>query len=472
MKPQVNFFIVCFCFICFTVSAEEISIDEYLDLVKKNHPFFTKEDLSTQIEEKEAESLLGAQDWMLSIEPSYSYLGKSSAPEYGAQNRIHQVGVTAGVNRSLWSTGGQLGLSFSSGYKNSDTYPSTTKAFRHGFGVSYTHPFLQNSKGKLDRLAYELSDYTIDLTEVGALENKEDFLLDAATRFLDWVYYTEAIKIAEERLSLAEEQLEQTTKKLKANLVDKVDVLRAEDSVRISEQALIQLESQWKAKQAELAVLAVTDEIYERIPLYDLYSLEQLPKKEEAVSTLKAQSRLLKTFDILRKQLIHQRDGLEEQARAQLDFTVSGGLYGRDEDFMRSLEIYRPDASVSLVYSKPLGNRAVKAKIEKIDLQIKQIEEDKQNIGVGLEASLASLFIQITEFEKVLVLNQAQIKSAEEKTKEEIKLYERGRSQLTFVIQSRDNEENAKLLYTENAALYQSLLWQYRALLDVLLGDE
>jgi hypothetical protein len=40
------------------------------------------------------------------------------------------------------------------------------------------------------------------------------------------------------------------------------------------------------------------------------------------------------------------------------------------------------------------------------------------------------------------------------------------------VIQSRDNEENAKLLYAENAALYQSLLWQYRALLDVLLGDE
>ncbi len=472
MKPQVYFFVVCFCFICFTVSAEEISIDEYLDLVKKNHPFFAKEDLSTQIEEKEAESLLGAQDWMLSIEPSYSYLGKASAPEYGAQNRIHQVGVTAGVNRSLWSTGGQLGLSFSSGYKNSDTSPSTTKAFRHGFGVSYTHPLLQNSKGKLDRLAYELSDYTIDLTEVGALENKEDFLLDVATRFLDWVYYTEAIQIAEERLSLAEEQLEQTTKKFKANLVDKVDVLRAEDSVRISEQALIQLESQWKAKQAELAVLAVTDDIYERTPHYDLYGFEQLPKKEEAVSTLKAQSRVLKTFDVMKKQLLHQREGLEEQARAQLDFTVSGGLYGRDEDFLKSLEIYRPDASVSLVYSKPLGNRTVKAKIEKIDLQIKQIEEDKQNIGVGLEASLASLLIQITEFEKVLALNQAQIKSAEEKTKEEIKLYERGRSQLTFVIQSRDNEENAKLLYIENAALYQSLLWQYRALLDVLLGDE
>jgi len=39
---------------------------------------------------------------------------------------------------------------------------------------------------------------------------------------------------------------------------------------------------------------------------------------------------------------------------------------------------------------------------------------------------------------------------------------------LTFVIQSRDNEQNARLSYVDNAALYHLLKLQYQALLDRL----
>ena len=91
---------------------------------------------------------------------------------------------------------------------------------------------------------------------------------------------------------------------------------------------------------------------------------------------------------------------------------------------------------------------------------------------LDLESSMVSLLIRIVELEKVLALNRAQIESAEEKTEEELKLYNRGRSQLTFVIQSRDNEQNARLSLAENAALYHGLILQYRALLDELLKTD
>jgi len=470
MKKRICVALLIFLFSAFFVSAREIGLMDYLELVEKTHPFFTKEELSVLIEEKGAEGLLGAQDWLFNVTPSYSFLGEASAPEKGGQKRIHQVELSAGLNRALWSTGGRLGLGFSSGYTDSDS--ALGKYFKHGFSASYTHPFVKNVKGALDRLDYELSDYTIDLTRVQVEENKEGFLLDAAVRFLDWVYYTEAVRIAEERLALAREQLEQTEKKYKANLVDKVDVLRAEDAVRIADQVLLQLQAQWKSKQAELATLASSEDIYVQSPRYDLYHLEQLPKREGAISTLHGQSRVLNTFDILKEQLTSQREGIVEQGRAQVDLTLAGGIFGRDEKFGDSLAIYNPDASVSLVYIKPFGNRTVKSQIEEIDLSIRQIEEEKKSTAISLESSLISLLIQIAEFEKILALNQAQIKSAEEKTKEEIILYNRGRGQLTFVIQSRDNEENAKLTYAENAALYHSLLFQYRALLDELYRSE
>ena len=451
--------------------ADEITLDEYLMLVRTNHPFFTKEKLAVDIEKKESLSLLGAEDWILNITPSYSYVGEASASEYGAQTRVHSVGIDANVNRSLWSTGGKLGFSFTSSYTNSDPLIGPSDRFKHGFGVSYTHPFIQNNRGTLDRLGYELSDYTIALTDVQSVENMELFLLDAAVLFLDWVYYTEVIEIAKQRLSLAQEQLQSTEKRYKSNLVDRVDVLRAEDSVRISHQTILQLETQWKAKQAELAVLAKTEALFGKVPSYDLFQMVLLPQKEVVSSQLKSHSRLLQTLSILRDKLVYQRGGVVEQRRPQLDLTVTGGLYGSDEEFVESLGIYKPEATVSLMFTTNLGNRTIDARIEKLDLQVRQIEEDIMNVETSLEASMVSILIQIVEMEKVLSMNRAQILSAEEKTKEELKLYNQGRNQLTFVIQSRDNEENAKLNYTENAALYHGLILQYRALLDELLPE-
>ena len=76
--------------------------------------------------------------------------------------------------------------------------------------------------------------------------------------------------------------------------------------------------------------------------------------------------------------------------------------------------------------------------------------------------------LSLKELEKVLKLNQEQIKSAKERTKEELKLYNRGRGELTFVILSRDNEKNAKLTYAFNALTYHKLIIEYRVLMDQL----
>ncbi len=94
---------------------------------------------------------------------------------------------------------------------------------------------------------------------------------------------------------------------------------------------------------------------------------------------------------------------------------------------------------------------------------------DLRNIALQLEANVRSLLIQITEIEKVLALNREQIDSSKKKTEEEFKLYNQGRGQLTFVIQSSDNEQNARLTYAQNAKLYHELILRYRALVDELL---
>jgi outer membrane protein TolC len=474
---KIVVFTVLFAFVLLNTPAafaqekpSEITLKEYINLVKMKHPFFTKERLSIVVEQQQAKSLLGAQDWLFSVTPSYSYLGKGSAPEYNA-NELQQVGIEAGIGRSVWNTGGRVGLSFTSEFTRSDTDFGLSTVYRHGFGATYTQPLLQNWKGKLDRLEYELSSYTIDYTRVQAYEDEENFLLDVSLRFLDWAYYREEATIREKRLEIAQRGLEQVQKRYEANLVDRVDVLRSEDAVRLSEQGLLLSQSKSRAKQAELAVIAGGDELYGRIPGYDLYRFITLPAKEKVMAELKS-SRMLRAFDILKDQLVFQRGGLQEQDRPSLDLSVSTGLYGRDESFGNSLEIYHPDATVALIFAKPLGGNTIKGQLEKLETQISLIDEEKKSLERELESSMVSLLVQIRDIEKILDLNRKQIESARDKTKEELKLYNQGREQLTFVIQSEDGEEEALLTYAGNAYLYQTLVLQYKALVDRLFVIE
>jgi outer membrane protein TolC len=151
--------------------------------------------------------------------------------------------------------------------------------------------------------------------------------------------------------------------------------------------------------------------------------------------------------------------------------SVSAGLIEGDNSFGESLTLEKPDFTIGLQFIYPLGNRSAQADVEKIDLQIRRLENDMRNTRLQLESAARNLYIQTREIEKVLELNREQIESAARKTEEETRLYNQGRSQLTFVIQSRDGEENSKLIYAENAALYHKLLLQYTALMDELLPE-
>ncbi len=128
----------------------------------------------------------------------------------------------------------------------------------------------------------------------------------------------------------------------------------------------------------------------------------------------------------------------------------------------------KPDAVLALQLSFPLENRTAKAQVTKTDLRITQFKRQIENLALTLTSTLSNLHIQIKEMENVLTLNLEQIRSAQERTGEELKLYNQGRGELTFVIQSRDNEQNAKLTYAQNALTYHKLKISYSALMDQL----
>jgi outer membrane protein TolC len=450
--------------------AQTITRDEFLNRLKQVHPLFEKENLTARIEKEDRKALAGAEDWNLLSSMTYSHEQPAIAglgPE-----RTDAISAGGGFEKLFWKTGGRLSTSLSFNrvdLKIDPLYGFPDTYYQNQFSITYIHPLSQNRNGFLDRFGYELKRFDIDFSEIQALENQESFLARFAKKFLDWVFLAEQEKIVSERLALSKEALANIRKKREANLVDAVDVLRAEDAVRISKQNLVLVLSKGNGLQAELAVLSQNDDLYNLKPEYDLYEIESLPPQDDAMLQLKRDSRLIKTLNIRIQQLKYSRLGFEETMKPQLSLLAQFNIKNAGENFGEALGMDKPDVIGGLQFSVPLGNRISKSRIAKTDLQVAQLEKQRDELTLDLEAALTNLYIQIEELKKVLTLNQEQIESAQAKTAEELRLYNQGRVDLTFVIQSQDGEQDAKLTFAFNALTHQKLLVEYRALMDLLL---
>ena len=462
------------------LDGQTITLDEFLDLIQLNHPFFAKEALSTEIESNGRDVYLGSEDWLITSSP---YFARQNPLPPGAfsPERVDQTSVGAAVQRVFWKTGGRLSFSWSSELTNQKLddivmpfdppvviSAGPSKYYQNNAYITYSQPLLQNYRGELDRLGYEISQYSVDMAEVQAIENQENFLLSMGLQFLDWVLLSEQKIIATERLHLAERQLEQAQKKREANLVDEVDILRSVDAVRIAEQGRVLIDAHWKGKQAELAVLSRTRELYTLSPEFSLYDPVDLPGLDEATTRLRKQSRLLRVVAIQQVQLERQQRGFDEMTKPQLYLNTQLALKSGNEKFGDATGFDKSDIGISLQFSYPLGNRSATMQVEKTALQIRQIKLAEEEVALSLESALQNLLIQIEEIEKVLDLNRKQMETAKLKTEEELERYNQGRSDLTFVIQSQDNEESAKMFYAQNAATYHGLDLRLKALLDEL----
>jgi hypothetical protein len=447
--------------------SQTITQEEFLNHLKQAHPLFEKEKLSAEIEKEEQGSFLGDQDW--NIFGSLSLRHEKPAINFAGPDRQETVSAQGGIEKVFWNTGGRLSASYTHSYVNlkiNPLYGFPNNLFQNRLAVSYLHPILRNRNGFLDKLQYNLKQFDIDFSEVVAVEKLEGFLTGSADKYLEWVFLDEQKKIAIERQHLAEEELERTQKMRASNLIDAVDVIRAQNAASFARQNVVLIESQWNALQAELAELSQNKELYNLMPTYELYQTKDTGSLEDVKTQLKEESRLIQPLKIRIQQLELVRKGFEETTRPDLSAFAEVYLSEIDDVYIKSYGIDKPDARIGVQFSVPLEKRTAKHKIDKTNLQIDQLKLEINDITLNLTSALTNLYVQINELKQVLQLNHEQIESTAKKTGEELKLYQQGRGQLTFVIQSRDEEEGAKLIYAQNALTYHKLVLQLRSLMD------
>ena len=473
MATRIIACILCLAAICRveTLQAQTgtITEEQFLSGLIETHPIFDRERMTADISRRNSESLRGAEDWQVLSSLSFAHQEPTFA--FAGPKRTNAIVVEGGLDRTFWKTGGRFSARYTSTWaslKIDPIFGIPDSYYEHRIELSYVHPLLKNKRGLLDRLPFELKQYDIKYEEIQAYENLEQFLARAALDFQIWAFLAEQRNIVTERLRLSKEELERTTKKRQANLIDQADVIRAEDAVRIWEQNKVLVESQWHAVQAQLAVLTQDSSLYHLTPAFDLYALVTRGSLEESIARIEDSSRLVNLLRVRLNQIDKSRQGFVDITRPELSFVSIVNAKRANESLGTSLRLNKPDATIGIQFSYPLGNRSARANVKRNDIEAAQLKKAIDNVILSLVSDYTSLHIQIAELEEVLALNQKQIQSAKQRTAEELKLYDQGRGELTFVILSRDNEQNARLTYANNALTYHQLNLQASALLDNL----
>ncbi len=455
---------------------EQLTLSSYLLHLRSQHPSYIKESLNRELAKKDVQIQDSGQDWELNLTAQQAHQ-ETLLPSFGPE-KVDQSLVRASLGRQVWKTGAFVSVGAEASIDDNhyagagSPFSQPSESQKQELNLTVSQPLLKNFKGSQSRLAYDLSRQSERLTDLQALEAQESFLATMADEYLDWTLLAEQENINEERLRLAQIQRREIKKRYDTNLVERVDFLRSQDSERLANQQYLLSRSQYIAKTHSLAHQSNMPKILNQEPSFKLYQIPELPDLDATLGKLRTESRTLKTWDGQKQQLQRRLSSLRNQERPELNLDLRTALKSEDQEGLAPGEKDSDDGkdySVGLNFKHTLGKSSAEGEREKLQIQLNQIDLDMQYSLMRLEANVRELYVQLQAMRNILALNKESISAAKETTREELKTYQQGRSDLTNVISSRDQIQNARLVYAQNAANYHKLFLQMQSLSDQLL---
>ena len=444
-----------------------LSLYEFLDAITNQHPLFKEQSINVTVQQFKLKSTKGSQDITLN-----STLFNSSQEPYQsspfAPAKITSTGLSTDLSKSFWSTGGNLSIGADTTQikrnlpvSNFDLGP--TKYYQNEVFIQYSQPLLSNLNGTQFKYQSKLESINLERTKLISKKTKEYFLSELSMIYFDWILAIEKEQILDNRLALGVKNVIETQNKYKSKLVDKVDVLRAQTSLKGAEQAKLLHLGEKKSIETTIQQLSGSAKIVSRQPIYDIFEIPSLSKPQ--TDTLYDERLLAFSESLLRENLAFQKD----IAKDSLYLTAKGSFLGASTNFKDASSLNRMDQSISLSYSKKIGNTESRSKIKKIELELEKLAKIKEKTSIDTNKELNKFKIRIENLKAMLKLSAMQTKLANQQTREEINAYKQGRSSLNFVIQAQDRELNTKLNLLNNTISLQKTIFQYYVFRDTLL---
>ena len=325
---------------------------------------------------------------------------------------------------------------------------------------------LKDSAGINDLLANDLANIEAQISTLELAENKENFILEQLSKFIDLAYAQQQLLINQKRLELAKKELDLTQAKFAQSVVDEVDVLLQKDAYQRANQSLLQSQSDLALLRHEIATTLDLDvaQIKANFDLYKPYQMISADLKEY----LKNNSRVLKKNALEQALIKRQLKSDKNSNQAELDLKIGFASEGEDANYSNSIDNQSNAWNIGLGLSYPLGATQSKATVSKTQIKLNKAKESAQQELLNIYSKARVLKEKLHHLNQILKSNQAQIEIAKARTLAEKNRYNNGNSEISFVISAQNNEQSIELNYAQVAKNYQKSVLDFLATLDQL----
>ncbi|MDA8575844.1 hypothetical protein N9L24_02240 [Candidatus Marinamargulisbacteria bacterium] len=457
-----------------SVLGQPLSLDAYLAHIDQHSAYLKSTQKSLEQHRDHVETERRKSGWVVSGK-SYWDQQDPNPPNrlFMSQSRTTHTGIATQLTKPIWQTGGQIGLSHelrrmdqsqplvSLGGSQQPLQPNPL--YTRSAGLSYRQPLLQNRWGTQSERHYKLAKNNQRYQAIIQAESEESFRLEYVLHYLTWAHYYTMTTIMRDRLAVAVALYTENQAKYTNNLIDTLDILQSQHYLNQQQthdsQAKLLLETHQNKLSAGLNYPAIRVST----PTLDLYQIpnlntEPMPQSLRIVDALKTQQ--------AGNHLMYA--SIMDQKRPQLDLVVQAQWHDSINEHNRITDYGLMDKQVVVQFSTPLGLKPVAAELDALKHDTQRIQH---TIDHELNQLMAHKAFLESEYRRLRVHYEYQTTAVALHTqtvKEENRLYEQGRRNLTFVLQSQDAEHAAKLAMLDTAYQLHCIVAQHNALLDRL----
>ncbi|MEC8678619.1 MAG: TolC family protein [Candidatus Margulisiibacteriota bacterium] len=448
------------------------TVDNFINDVTEKNAKKSVLSSKNKVSEYQLEQALGITDWQINTSVFDSHHEPFDKSSFTA-SYINTIGTFLGIDRPIRSTGGDLSFGLTQERISQPEVVYNGLAFNTPLyyqtilGIQYRQPILYGFGGEIYNFTIDNAQVEKDKTMLQSTEEFEYFLQEELYEFINWTLLNELTELSFSRLQLAKESLDQTKERVRVNLSEKIDLLRAEYAFKTSLQHWQTKKAQLKSAQYKIAAKFDDLSIRQKTPVFDLYDYEYVKKPSYIiVKNLRSVQMINLSEPILQKQVQLS----ESKRNGSLDIIGGFDFLGGADAFNSSLNLDQNNARIALQYSRDLSDTQSIAKLKETKEDLLQFELERDQIITNLESEIIALYTLINEYQEILNVNLSQINTSQEKAAAEEALFKQGRSSIDMLIEAQDNVLYSKSHYAQIAAEYQKFTITYLALIDELLS--
>lgn len=453
------------------IGSNTYSVTEFVQDVVQD--YIKPASLKTVIDSAESSylSAKGITDWQLNMQAMGSHQDRSPSPFLPDHTKT--LSAKLGVERTLLLTGGTVSVSLN---KQAIIEPpiffgtapiNDEHSHQHALSIQYTQPLLYGFRGEIQKLSIKTASNNVKKVTLQSNEDLSVQLMRQLMDYVDWTLASEIANLSLARLQLAEESFKQVQNRVKVNVSETIDLLRAEHAMRHAHQNWQISQAHLKSVQLKMMTKLNNPSIRYKTPSYALYEPVYIKDpRYVAVDRL----RVIKAIEMDQSILNHRLALNQSKRNGSLNVVGSYDLMGDDPHEATSIELGQHGYRVMVTYHRPLFDTQSIQAVEQTKYDIQRLNMSKQTRIQDAQADMVHLHTLINEYRAILDTGLDQIAISLEQAKVEEQRYLQGRSGIDQYIQSQDNVLASKKSYAQQSAQYHQHALRYLALTNELLS--